>query len=68
MQASWQDVLDDVARCHRRSTSAARCPERRKLFWQLAAAELHLIMQLVTADVTFVVSGAIGVSVCARRL
>jgi hypothetical protein len=34
--------------------------------WQLAAVELHCIMQLVTVEVTVLVSGVIGVGACAK--
>ena len=34
--------------------------------WQLAALELHCIMQLVTVEVTVLVSGVIGVGACAQ--
>ncbi len=36
------------------------------MVWQLAAVELHDIMQVVTAEVTVVVCGGTAVEVCAN--
>lgn len=48
------------------AADAPLAPGTTQVVWQLAALELHLIMQLVTVDVTVVVSGVIGVNcVCA---
>ncbi len=38
------------------------------MVWQLAAVELHDIMQVVTAEVTFVVCGGTAVEVCAKAV
>jgi hypothetical protein len=40
-------------------------PGTTQVVWQFAAVELHPIMQVVTAEVTFVVCGATGVKGCA---
>jgi len=64
VQPSWQDVLDEVALAT--PPTAPFAPGTTQLFWQSDTAELHLIMQLVTVDVTVDVSGVIGVNcVCA---
>jgi hypothetical protein len=64
VQPSWQDVLDEVALAT--PPTAPFAPGTTQLFWQSDTAELHLIMQLVTVDVTVDVSGTIGVNcVCA---
>jgi hypothetical protein len=43
---------------------APLAPGTTQVVWQFAAVELHDIMQLVTDDVTFDVSGVIGVNDC----
>ena len=43
---------------------APLAPGTTQVVWQLAAVELHDIMQLVTVEVTFDVSGVIGVNDC----
>jgi hypothetical protein len=43
---------------------APLAPGTTQVVWQLAAVELHAIMQLVTVEVTFDVSGVIGVNDC----
>jgi hypothetical protein len=57
-QASWHDV--EVL------ASPPPVTGTTQLLWQLAAVELHNIMQVVTADVTVVVSGVIAVVPCAN--
>jgi len=43
---------------------APLAPGTTQVVWQLAAVELHDIMQLVTVEVTFDVCGVIGVNDC----
>ena len=46
---------------------APLAPGTTQVVWQLAALELHDIMQLVTVEVTFDVCGVIGVNDCCAR-
>ena len=63
VQASWQDepmpvpvvIADCVA-----ATDAPLAPGTTQVVWQVAADELHLMMQFVTVEVTVVVSGVTG--------
>jgi hypothetical protein len=57
-QASWHDV--EVLGSPPPVTGTTQ------LVWQLASMELHDIMQVVTADVTVVVSGVMAVGLCAK--
>ena len=43
---------------------APLAPGTTQVVWQLAAVELHDIMQLVTVEVTFDVCGVVGVNDC----
>ncbi len=64
MHASWQeppDEVDDVLE----AVDTVLPPGTTQVVRQLADDELHFIMQVVTAEVTVVVSGVIAVGVCA---
>jgi hypothetical protein len=50
------------------ATDAPLAPGTTHVVWQLAAVELHCIMQVVTAEVTLLVSGVIGVGACAKAV
>ncbi|MGA9891833.1 MAG: hypothetical protein WBQ55_05570 [Xanthobacteraceae bacterium] len=52
----------DAAVCA--AIDAPLAPGTTQVVWQLAAVELHDIMQLVTVEVTFDVCGVIGVNDC----
>jgi hypothetical protein len=71
VQPSWQDVLLElptrllVPPTLLEKPVAPYAPGTTQPFWQSDAAELHLIMQLVTVDVTVDVSGVTGVNGCA---
>jgi hypothetical protein len=54
----------EVAVCA--AIEAPLAPGTMHVVWQLAAVELHCIMQFVTVEVTVLVSGVIGVGACAR--
>jgi hypothetical protein len=65
VQLSWQDVPiepcateadEDVVA----AIDAPLAPGTIQVVWQLAAVELHLIMQFVTVEVTVLVSGVMG--------
>ena len=65
MHASWQeppDEVDDVPE----EVNDVLPPGTTQVVRQLADDELHFIMQVVTAEVTVVVSGVIAVGVCAN--
>jgi hypothetical protein len=64
VHASWQeppDEVDDVLE----EVNDVLPPGTTQVVRQLADDELHFIMQVVTAEVTVVVSGVIAVGVCA---
>jgi hypothetical protein len=70
VQASWQDEpiepfpiagVDVVCA----AIDAPLAPGTTHVVWHCAAVELHVIMQVVTAEVTFEVCGVTGVKDCA---
>jgi hypothetical protein len=50
------------------AVEAPLTPGTTQVVWQLAAVELHLIMQFVTVEVTVDVCGVIGVGDCAKAV
>jgi len=57
VHASWHDVPEE-------GIGVVALPGTTQVVWQLDATELQPIMQVVTAEVTVVVSGVIAVGVC----
>ena len=70
VQPSWQDEPIDAGPDRGRRVVCAAideplAPGTTQVVWHCAAVELHDIMQVVTAEVTFEVCGVIGVKDCA---
>jgi hypothetical protein len=70
VQASWQDEPIEPGAIEAvpvvcAATDAPLAPGTTQLVWHCATVELHDIMQVVTAEVTFEVCGVIGVKDCA---